>query len=470
MERFIKIGDVKAVKSSMVQKSSWGLGFEKLDRDAFDPANAYDKVADSGIKWARIQSGWAKTEKVKGVYDFAWLDSIVDNLKLRGIAPWMCICYGNGLYNKRAAEVYGCVGCPPIENEEEKVAWLKYVEAVIKHFQDRVEWFEIWNEPDYISCWKTGVNGTDYGIFLRDTAIKIRETSAKVKIIGGSTTVQDLAWLTDVINTGALQYIDAYSYHSYSFDERLSWYQVKALKSLCLRANPDLLFIQGETGTQSRSDGAGGLSGGAWTPVRQAKCLARVLLGHTLNGVFINSFFSCMDMIEALDGKVGDKNSYMDFGYFGVLGADFDENGMATGEYRPKLSYRTLQVLSAIFREDFSVEDLPVRLVSKFYSPRLFRNDDMLTDVITYGVRKPNDSSAFIYWKPTELLSTSYEATISIEAAGIKGEIRLVNLLDGNIYEIPEKYIERNSNGAVILKNMPLLDYPLMITFGDFVQ
>ena len=34
-----------------------------------------------------------------------------------------------------------------------------------------------------------------------------------------------------------------------------------------------------------------------------------------------------MDMIEALGGKVGDVNSYLDYGYFGVLGAEFDENG-----------------------------------------------------------------------------------------------------------------------------------------------
>lgn len=49
----------------------------------------------------RIQSGWQRTEQEKGIYDFAWLDDIVDNLLKRGLKPWMCLCYGNELYDER---------------------------------------------------------------------------------------------------------------------------------------------------------------------------------------------------------------------------------------------------------------------------------------------------------------------------------------------------------------------------------
>ena len=103
MERFKKIGTVTPVSASQVTKSTFGLGFEKLDRGVFDPEKAYDKVAALGVKWIRILSGWARTEKQKGVYDFEWLDSIVDNLIERNLTPWMCLSYGNGLYSERAA-------------------------------------------------------------------------------------------------------------------------------------------------------------------------------------------------------------------------------------------------------------------------------------------------------------------------------------------------------------------------------
>ena len=95
MERLIKIGEISQKNSKDIKFSKIGLGFEKLDRDAFDPSKCYDKISALGVKWARIQSGWAKTEKEKGVYDFSWLDTIVDSLIEHGLKPRMCLCYGN---------------------------------------------------------------------------------------------------------------------------------------------------------------------------------------------------------------------------------------------------------------------------------------------------------------------------------------------------------------------------------------
>ena len=87
MERLKRIGKLEPRHSLDVKESPMGLGMEKLDRDAFDPEKVYDKVAALGVKWIRIQSGWQKTEKEEGVYDFAWLDSQVDNLLSRGLPP-----------------------------------------------------------------------------------------------------------------------------------------------------------------------------------------------------------------------------------------------------------------------------------------------------------------------------------------------------------------------------------------------
>ena len=113
MRKLKKIGQIKLKKSKDIKKSRISLGFEKLDRDVFDPEKAYDKVAELGVKWIRFQSGWARCEKIKGVYDFEWIDKLVNNFIERGIEPWVCLCYGNALYNKEAASVFGVVGCPP---------------------------------------------------------------------------------------------------------------------------------------------------------------------------------------------------------------------------------------------------------------------------------------------------------------------------------------------------------------------
>ena len=148
MERLIKIGKLQPINSKDITDSRMGLGMEKLDRDAFDPTKVYDKVAALGVKWIRLQSGWQKTEKEEGVYDFEWLDSQVDELLKRGLKPWICLCYGNVLYDELAKQYVGAVGCPPIRTEKAYNAWLKYVEAMAKHFKGRVEYYEVWNESD----------------------------------------------------------------------------------------------------------------------------------------------------------------------------------------------------------------------------------------------------------------------------------------------------------------------------------
>ena len=45
------------------------------------------------------------------------------------------------------------------------------------------------------------------------------------------------------------------------------------------------------------------------------------------------------------------------------------------------------------------------------------RNDDYGPTVVLRGFRKPNGSAAAVYWKPTEILTTAYESTISLDAA-----------------------------------------------------
>ena len=71
LEQLKEIGRVTPKASVDIKKSKMGIGFEKLDRNVFDPEKAYDKLAKVGVKWVRIQSGWQRTEREKGVYDFA---------------------------------------------------------------------------------------------------------------------------------------------------------------------------------------------------------------------------------------------------------------------------------------------------------------------------------------------------------------------------------------------------------------
>lgn len=470
MYRLKKTASLRSKSAAEIKSSRLGIGFEKLDRDAFDPEKAYDKLAAVGVKWVRIQSGWAKTEKIKGVYDFTWLDNIVDNLIARGMIPWMCMCYGNALYTEAAKEVFGAVGCPPIHTEGERIAWHNYCAATAKHFKGRVTHFEIWNEPDGEWCWKHGVNATEWGQFTVDSARALREGNPDVYIIGGALARTELflPYLGEAVQTGILESIDALSFHHYVFSETSISQKVRVFHGLFGLHEKKLDIIQGESGSQSRAGGHGALKVGAWTPRKQAKQLLRHLVADLLADVKFTSYFSCLDMMEALNGTVDNKASYQDYGYFGILGANFDENGFATGNYTPKPSYYALQNLASLLGGELATVDLPV----------LFSNGRNLVnhtgnlpsvrfeDAISGGFRLDNGSYAFAYWKPCELMTTEYESAVTLYSSIPCDEVHLVDPMDGAVYEILEDIMTVDEFGNRTFKELPIKDYPLFLVFG----
>ena len=470
---YTKIGDVKAYSSCEVSRSRVGVGFEKLDRAVFDPEKAYDHVAALGVKWVRLQSGWQRTETEKGVYHFEWLDDIVDNLRRRSVEPWVCLCYGNRLYDQQAAERFGGVGCPP-NSPEELPVWLAYVRETVRHFAGRVTWWEIWNEPDCSYSWRYHVNMVEYGIFARETAKAIREAAPEAKIILGAFAGSDMLRVRECFEQDVCGYVDAVSFHIYSGNVMADDVRISNLRRLMNQYSPKLELIQGEGGCQSRHDGAGALAGQYWTPEKQAKSLARHMLQQLSYDCKFASYFSCMDMIEALNGKVGDKASYMDFGYFGVVGADFDENGIASGNYTRKPSFRSLQTIASLLREDFEVvTDIPWRYES-VANPRFgggYAGAQSECRIFQAFFRKPNGSVGMALWAQTNILRQTYEGSISVRLANVPtDQIRLVDVVDGSVYELKaDNIIHDEPSGTLLLRHVPLFDRPVMLCFGDFM-
>lgn len=472
MERLIKKGKIIPKRADEIKNSKLGIGFEKLDRDVFDPEKAYDKLSEIGVKWVRIQSGWQRTEKEKGIYDFEWLDKIVDNLIERGLRPWMCLCYGNELYDDLAKTVFGAVGCPPIYTQEQKDAWKNYVKTVVKRYKGKIDHYEIWNEPDGVHCWKKGVNAKEYGEFAIDTAKAIKETDSDAKIIGGAVYGLNLNFINKAFFTGMGDYIDYLSYHSYTHDETPVFNWVNSLNAIIARYNPKIKVIQGESGAQSKSNGNGALKKGAWTDEKQAKQLTRHIVADLMSGVYFTSYFSCMDMIEALKGEKGKVATYLDYGYFGVLGAEFDENGRSVGTYYRKPSFYALQNIASVFSEEFEPCCIPMEYWPDYYtelSPGIFDYDLKPNNIIFGGFSKEN-SEAFVYWYPSNIMTTSYEGTITMKLSSKYEKVQLVDLMEGTIYDIPESILTIDEEGVCFFKNLPIKDTPMLITFGEFVK
>ena len=121
-----QIGTILPRSADAISGSNWTLGCETLDRDYADYQQYKEYLVPLGIKTIRLQGGWAKTEKVKGEYDFAWLDTIIDDARSRGLNILLETDYGNPIYEGGGgADLAG--GFPT--SEAALAAWDRWIEA-----------------------------------------------------------------------------------------------------------------------------------------------------------------------------------------------------------------------------------------------------------------------------------------------------------------------------------------------------
>jgi len=348
------LGKLKTRRSTEIASSRLGVGFECLDRSMWDPNQAWPVLDALGVKWARVQTGWARTEKQAGVYDFAWLDEIVDMLIARGVEPWLSISYGNPVYTRNmnipvpgvSANYQGCnefgVGFPPIHTPTERQGWQNYVRALVRHFRNRVTHYEVWNEPDLLSFWKCQPRAADYVDLVRLTAEPLRAEQPDARLIGGAIawgmTVWSLKFLEDCFRAGLHELIDILTYHGYkSVPERHSAQEIAAFKHLVGKYNPALVYWQGEAGLQSKvpDDGnAGALATMKLSEDIQARMLLRRTLLELHNGAAMSSYFHMADFAH----YAGDKRTY----HYGLLRI---EDGS------PKPAFHALQTLCTLLAD-----------------------------------------------------------------------------------------------------------------------
>ena len=191
-----------------------------------------------------------------------------------------------------------------------------------------------------------------------------------------------------------------------------------------------------------------------WKQTKKPYTLTYVPTGQTIQ------FYGLDD-----PGKL--KSIAVPFGYFGVIQADFNEEGLATGEYTPKLSYRALQHLCTLFDGKSKPEQLPIRRVVN-PSSRVFDKDASDSRLVTLGFRRGN-GTALAYWEAADLMRETFDSTVSFQLAGVKDAPRLVDLMTGDVYQVPETLVKRDDLGEIVeLVNLPLTDSPLLLMFGDF--
>ena len=106
--------------------------------------------------------------------------------------------------------------CPRFKDEAEIGRYLQFVQFMVHHFKDRIQNFEIWNEPNNQIC-PQWIEAADYINLVRRAAAVIRQEYPQAKIaVGGTSYLGDAAsqdYLFKVLNSDIMPLVDIVDWH-----------------------------------------------------------------------------------------------------------------------------------------------------------------------------------------------------------------------------------------------------------------
>ena len=142
-----------------------------------------DELYDLGLKWVRTAFwgdtalNWHRVRRAPGTYVVApEAEQYITELANGGIK--LILNLGVGLGTDRPKDTW-------LRTPAEMDDYREYARFMVRHFKDRVQYYEIWNEPDSGTPWGR-IAAVDYVALIKHTVPAIREEYAEARIVIGA--------------------------------------------------------------------------------------------------------------------------------------------------------------------------------------------------------------------------------------------------------------------------------------------
>jgi hypothetical protein len=191
-------------------------------------------MQEAGIKWGRQDFTWRQIEKEPGSYDWKAYDDLAEACRAHGL-----ILFGNLAYAPSFHD--------PLTPEGIK-AYCAFAQAVVKRYQGKIDYWQIWNEPNG-GFWK----GTpqQYAALLAAAGSAIHAASPEAKVLGLNMAFCDVRWAETILKAVPYDCFDIACFHPYrppsAPEERFDWWEldqyVKSWHGRDLDANYPLIHM-----------------------------------------------------------------------------------------------------------------------------------------------------------------------------------------------------------------------------------
>lgn len=456
-----RIGTIAQRSVYDIEGSRFSIGCEILDRDFANFWEYAEFLEPLGIRSVRLQSGWAKTERERGVFDFKWLDDLVNFFAKRGYTIMIEPGYCNPIYNCGGLAGGWDLGTGFPRTEEGLKAWDNYVTRLVNRYKDRVHDWSMWNEasnlwemkgrPEYATPEETAE-------FCRHTANLILDLQPEARIacfaLGSDASLDAKGRFLDRAFKVMGEDLKRYTWvivHGYCWAPEKAQPGIDKIRELIAKYAPNLKLRQGEQGCPSELVTRFALPNCSWSEISQAKWFMRRML---------------FDLGNDMDSHV---YTISDFNHKGVLVDQINNKGLIRANWEKetvavKRAYYAVQNTVSVFDNTLSlVKDAAIT------------NMDYTIKFNEY--RKPDGRPVYVFWKLGEGPNTWREEIIyerprdsfETQPTVFKGHVKplenpvWVDLFSGRIYEFPKRDVLVGSK-SVMYVNVPVYDSPCLLT------
>jgi hypothetical protein len=179
-----------------------------------------DTVVDVGLKWTRLSIDWNDYNQVEstGAYSEYYIDpeqdKAITDLANNGVKITYILVFWDEAIQVEEDDY------SRFRIEEEIQRYLDYVKFVVHHFKDRIEYYEILNEPNVGHGTQQSVEVADYINLVKRTIPVIRQEYLEAKIVVGAVTPLSepgaLDYFFTILGSDVMPLVDAVSWHCHN--------------------------------------------------------------------------------------------------------------------------------------------------------------------------------------------------------------------------------------------------------------
>ena len=190
------------ITSAQQNISPFGMGIYPTWYPPQELPKVLERAESAGIKWTRMNFR-PQVEPQKGKFNWRYYDMVVDTVMQHGIKVMGLIDHQPEWISKNQ---------PSTDEQREKFG--SYVYDIVKHFKNRITYWEFWNEPGGgADNWSPQPNAVAYTKLLKVAYTEAKKADPKCVILapGGASK----GFIKAMLENGAYNYFDILSEHPY---------------------------------------------------------------------------------------------------------------------------------------------------------------------------------------------------------------------------------------------------------------